>query len=90
MESNTLEYVKMSSKGQLVVPQDVREMADLNPGERFVAFPVEDGVLFKKINMPKINVDFASLSKEVEDQFKKNKVRKKDINEALKWARKKS
>lgn len=82
-----VEIVKMSGKGQLVVPQDVRETAHLEPGERFVAFPVQEGVLFKKVKMPKIKVDFDSLAKEIKAQFKRNKVRKSDVSKAVKWAR---
>jgi len=87
---NDTEIVKMSGKGQLVVPQEVREAANLSPGERFVAFPVKEGVLFKKIKIPKVNLDFDSLSKEIEEQFKRAKVKKSDIAEAIKWARKRS
>lgn len=82
-----IELVKMSTKGQLVVPQDVRQMANLLPGERFMAFPVEEGVLFKKVNLPKVN--FEMLVKEVEAGFKKNNVSPTDVKEAIKWARKK-
>jgi bifunctional DNA-binding transcriptional regulator/antitoxin component of YhaV-PrlF toxin-antitoxin module len=89
METANVEFVKMSSKGQLVVPQEVREMANLMPGERFVAFPVEEGVLFKKVNIPQVKVDFNILTKEIEQQFKRNKVSRKDVKEAIKWARKK-
>ena len=88
MTSSDIELVKMSGKGQLVVPQDIREMARLNPGERFVAFPVQEGVLFKKVAIPKVKLDFKSLGKEVEGQFKKNNIKRSDIGEAIKWARK--
>ncbi len=88
MEHNDLELVKMSEKGQLVVPQEIREQSKLSPGERFVAFPIQDGVLFKKIEMPKVKLDFESLSKDIESQFKKNKVKESDVKEAVKWARK--
>jgi bifunctional DNA-binding transcriptional regulator/antitoxin component of YhaV-PrlF toxin-antitoxin module len=85
--SDDVEIVKMSEKGQLVVPQDIRELANLNTGERFVAFPVQDGVLFKKVNIPKVKVDLESLAKEVESQFKKRKVHRSDVKEAVSWAR---
>ena len=85
-----IEFVKMSSKGQLVVPQDIRERKHLNPGERFVAVGVNEGVLFKKVEIPKIKLDFDSLSKEIEEKFKKNNVRKEDVKESIEWARKKS
>jgi bifunctional DNA-binding transcriptional regulator/antitoxin component of YhaV-PrlF toxin-antitoxin module len=88
MKTDDFELVKMSMKGQLVVPQDVRAIAQLSPGERFVAFPVQEGVLFKRVEMPEVKLDFESLSKEVEAQFKKGKVSKKDVKEAIRWARK--
>jgi len=87
--SNGTDLVKMSDKGQLVVPQDIRENLNLSPGERFVAFAVQDGVLFKKVDIPKVKLDFNSLAKEVEAQFKKNKVKADDVSEAVKWVRKK-
>ncbi len=88
MASIEIELVKMSSKGQLVVPHDIREVSGLSPGQRFVAFPVQEGVLFKKVDIPEVKLDFESLSKEMESQFKANKVNKSDIKEAIKWARK--
>lgn len=88
MKTDDFELVKMSMKGQFVVPQDVRAIAQLSPGERFVAFPVQEGVLFKRVEMPEVKLDFESLSKEVEAQFKKGKVSKKDVKEAIRWARK--
>ena len=83
-----VELVKMSIKGQLVVPQGIREMEKFKPGERFVAFPIEDGVLFKRVGIPKVKVKFNSLAKEVEKQFKKQKVKESDLKGATKWARK--
>jgi AbrB family looped-hinge helix DNA binding protein len=80
-----IEFVKMSDKGQLVVPQDIRESLNLNPGERFVAFPIDDGVVFKRVEMPKM--DFEALAKDVARQFRKNKVRPRDVKEAIKWAK---
>ncbi|MBI2110051.1 AbrB/MazE/SpoVT family DNA-binding domain-containing protein [Candidatus Woesearchaeota archaeon] len=82
------ELVKMSPKGQLVVPQEIRETASFKAGDRFVPFPVKNGVLFKKIEIPDLNAEFGKLSKEVEAQFKKRKVTGKDVSGAVKWARK--
>ena len=53
------EIVKMSAKGQLVVPEAIRDLEDFNPGDRFVPLPVKDGVLLKKVEIPKINVEFS-------------------------------
>lgn len=81
------ELVKMSSKGQLVVPRDIREEMGFSASDRFISFPVKDGVIFKKVKMPNIKEEFNSLTKEIEKQFKKDKISKKDVDEAVKWAR---
>ena len=82
------EFVKMSPKGQLVVPQEIREAEDFEAGDRFIAMPVKEGVLFKKVEMPNVKVEFEKLSREIEAQFKKQKVTSQDVKEAVKWARK--
>ncbi len=82
-----LELVKMSPKGQLVVPKEIREMEGFKPTDRFVPFHVKGGVLFKKIKMPNVREEFTALAKEVEKQFRKAQITEKDVNEAVKWAR---
>jgi len=46
-------------------------------------------VLFKKIEMPDVKAEFDSLAREIQKQFKNKGVSAKDVNEAVKWARKK-
>jgi len=84
------DLVKMSPKGQLVVSQNIRKKEGFQPGDRFVPFPVKGGVLFKKVEMPDVKAEFQKLSKEIEKQFKKQKVTSEDVDEAVKWARQKS
>jgi bifunctional DNA-binding transcriptional regulator/antitoxin component of YhaV-PrlF toxin-antitoxin module len=83
------DLIKMSPKGQLVVPQEIREKQGFLPGDRFVGFQVKDGVFFKKVKIPDVKLEFEKLSKEIEKQFKKQKVEMKDVEKAIKWARKK-
>lgn len=85
-----IDLVKMSPKGQLVVPQDIRANEGFSPGDRFVPFPVKGGILFKKVEMPDVKAEFQRLSKEIEKQFKKQKVTSEDVVEAVKWAKRKS
>ena len=84
------DLVKMSPKGQLVVSHDIRQKEGFQPGDRFVPFPVKGGVLFKKVEMPNVRAEFQKLSKDIEKQFKKQKVTSKDMHEAVTWARRKS
>lgn len=84
------DLVKMSAKGQLVIPQEIRADEGFIPGDRFVPFPVKGGILFKKVEMPDVKAEFQKLSKEIEKQFQKQNVQTEDVNEAMKWARRKS
>lgn len=84
------DIVKMSPKGQLVVPQEIREQEGFEIGDRFMPFPVKNGVLFKRVKIPNVKAEFEKLSKEIEKQFRERKVTPEDVNEAVKWARQKS
>ncbi len=84
------ELVKMSPKGQLVVPQEIRKMEGFCTGDRFVPFPVKGGVLFKRVKIPDVKSEFEKLSKDIEKQFNKQKITSKTVAEAVKWGRKKS
>ena len=81
------EIVKMSSKGQLVVPEEIRQQENFEPGDRFVPMPVKEGVLFKKIEIPDIRAEFSQLAKELEKRFEKKKIAEKTVEEAVRWAR---
>ena len=84
------DLVKMSPKGQLVVPRDIRMEEGFATGDRFVPFAVKGGILFKKVEIPDVKAEFQKLSQEIEKQFKKQKVSPEDVNEAVKWARRRS
>lgn len=83
------ELVKMSEKGQLVVPRRIREKEGFKSSDRFVAIEVKDGVLFKRVDIPEVRIEFETLSRDIESHFKKRKVKPADVAEAVKWARQK-
>lgn len=82
------DIVKMSPKGQLVVPQEIREKESFQPGDRFIPLSIKGGILFKKIKIPNAKIEFKKLSKEIEAKFKKVKINSKDVAGAIKWAKK--
>lgn len=84
------ELVKMSGKGQLVIPQDIREKEDFKPGDRFISFPIEDGIIFKRIDLPDPEEEFQKLSDSMAATFKKKGISRKDLEEAVAWSRKNS
>ena len=86
----TVPVVKMSAKGQLVVPEDVRDKQGFHPGDRFVPVALPDGVLFKRIMMPDMKKEFEKLQKDISARWRKAGVTKKTIDEAVRWARRSS
>jgi bifunctional DNA-binding transcriptional regulator/antitoxin component of YhaV-PrlF toxin-antitoxin module len=52
------ELVKMSEKGQLVVPRRIRKKEGFRGSDRFVAIGVKDGVLFKRVEIPDVEIEF--------------------------------
>lgn len=47
-----LETVRMSSKGQIVIPQDMRKELQANEGTLFMALRNRDTIILKKIETP--------------------------------------
>ena len=47
-----VETVRMSSKGQIVIPQDVREEIHVNEGTIFAVVGTKDTIILKKITTP--------------------------------------
>ncbi|MDE1845670.1 MAG: hypothetical protein KGH53_00075 [Candidatus Micrarchaeota archaeon] len=82
------ELVKMSEKGQLVVPTRIRKNERFKASDRFIAVEIKDGVVFKRVNIPKIKIEFEAISKDLGVHLKKRRVRQSDISKAVKWARK--
>ena len=82
-----LATTKMSSKGQIVIPEDIRKRLDLKPGTQFVVVGQNDVVILKTITQPSMN-EFDQLISEARKQAKKAGMKKSDIASAIQKARK--
>lgn len=58
-----VETVRMSSKGQIVIPQRVREEINADEGSVFVVLSSGDSIILKKIIMPSKERMLAELKK---------------------------
>lgn len=76
----------MSPKGQLVVPKAIREQAGFKPSDRFIVMPVEDGVIFKKVDID-IEQEYERLSQQVQDRFEREGIDEDEVEDAVEWAR---
>ncbi len=49
-----MEFTKMSSKGQVVIPRDIREILKLEEGTPLAVITQDDTLCLKKIELPKV------------------------------------
>lgn len=73
---------KMSSKGQVVIPEDIRKRLNLQAGTQFVVVGDKDVVILKSISPPSIE-EFDSLIADARKKGKQAGLKKSDIKEAI-------
>ncbi len=81
-----LATTKMSSKGQVVIPEDIRKRLGLKAGSQFVVVGEKDVVILKAISPPSMN-EFDELITEARQRAKKAGMKKSDISTAIKRVR---
>lgn len=65
-----LSTTKMSSKGQVVIPERIRRQLGLGPGSQFVVVGEKDTVILKAISPPSLE-EFDELMAEARRQARK-------------------
>ena len=73
---------KMSSKGQVVIPENIRKKLNLKAGAQFVVIGENDIVILKSISPPSLD-EFDSLIAKARKQGKKAGIKKSDISDAV-------
>ncbi len=82
----TLEITSLSSRGQIVIPQGVRDRLNLHEGEKFVVIGEDDTIILKKLEVPSFK-GFEKLLQKTRDFAKKKGLKNSDIDEAIKRVR---
>lgn len=83
-----IEVVNLSSKGQLVIPKNMREKMGLNPKDKFVLVNDKDTILLKRLQEEQIKTRMRYLIQEFTKQFKKAGITKEDLDTEIKAVRK--
>ena len=81
-----LATTRMSSKGQVVIPESIRKQLDLKEGVQFLVLGEEDVVILKVVTPPDRN-EFDMLLKKARKQAKEAGLKQKDIPSAVAKAR---
>ncbi len=84
--SQSIATTKMSSRGQVVIPEAIRDRLKLGPGVQFAVFGQDDVVMFKVVHEPSAT-EFARLKRELQRQARKDSLKRSDIPKAITKAR---
>jgi len=82
----TMATTRLSSRGQVVIPEPVRERLALKPGTEFVVIGEADVVILKAIARPSLS-EFAKLVARARRQAKLAGVRKADVARVVREVR---
>lgn len=82
MQTSNTSTTKMTSKGQVVIPEDIRDYMELESGTKFVVVAVGDSIIFKKIQ-PIPEEDIKELLAESRKVAKKYNFKKYDLDETI-------
>ncbi len=80
------EVTSMSSRGQVVIPLDIREQLGLKEGEKFFVVGEDDTILLKKMTLPSFK-NFNKLVKKTQSFADDKGLKQADVNNAVKRAR---
>ena len=83
---STLSTTRMSSKGQVVIPEEIRQRLGLEEGSQFIVMGDRDVVILKTITPPSMD-SFDHLITEARQQARKSGLKKSDITEAIRKVR---
>ena len=78
----TVPVIRMSSKGQVVIPEDVRERLGLRSGAEFVVLETGDQVVLKPIHRPS-KAEWDRLMREARRQARAAGMKRSDITQAI-------
>ena len=73
---------KMSSKGQVVMPENIRKKLNLKVGSQFVVVGEKDVVILKNISPPSF-YEFGDLIAEARKKGKQAGIKKSDVKSAI-------
>jgi len=78
----TVETTRMSSKGQIVIPEEIRKRLRLRTGDKFLVVGDKDVVILKYILAPSID-EFDDLIAKARKQAERVGMKRSDITDAV-------
>ena len=73
---------KLSSRGQVVIPEEIRNNLGLSEGDQFLVIGEGDAVILKTITPPKLE-EFQELLSQARTEAKRTGIKKADVKSAI-------
>ena len=83
---NAVATTRMSSKGQVVIPEEVRNRLGFNAGSQFIVMGENDVIILKSIDPPSMD-DFDGIIRRARGQAKAAGLKPADVSAAIKKVR---
>lgn len=83
-----IEITSVSSRGQVVIPQSLRDRLKIHEGEKFVIIGEDNTIVLKKLEMPSFS-GIDKLLKKTREFAKQKGLKETDVEKSIREARKK-
>ena len=80
---------KLSSRGQVVIPEEIRNNLGLSEGDQFLVIGEGDAVILKTITPPKLE-EFQELLSQARTETKRAGIKKPDLKSAISKVRRRA
>jgi len=77
-----LATTRMSSKGQVVIPEEIRKRMGLEAGSQFIVVAGEDAVILKTISPPSMS-EFDDLIRKARRQARKAGMKRSEVKKTI-------
>ena len=75
--------IKVSSKGQIVIPAELRRIMGITEGDELYVFGKEDALVIKKIEKKILEKEFEEIVKPIHAKMQKSGITRKDVEKEI-------
>lgn len=80
-----IDVTRISSRGQVVIPKSIRDRLNLREGDKLIAYARDNLIILRRYEEESI---LGLLSQPIREKMARLAVKRKDVDDAVDWARK--